>query len=228
MKGSFNIMGDKVILNFDESGNMGSKGRYFTIACIESKNIKPLSNVMKKTVLKTKKTFPEYQNFKEIKAKDSYPAIKDYFLRKIASKDINIRYIVADFEHVIQKLKDDENLLYNYMLQFLIVPVAKQPSVSSLVINLDKRTIKVKSTNSFADYIKIKLNYELGYSVSVEVNYIESHNSYAIQAADFVANAINTKYEFGKKCYYDLISNKVVQRELFPYKYFGQNKVVSF
>ncbi|MBT2603714.1 DUF3800 domain-containing protein [Bacillus sp. ISL-53] len=222
-------MGDKIVLNFDESGNMGKRGKYFTIACIETNNTKPLVNTMKKTVLKTKKKFPEYENRDEIKASESSPVIKDYFMRKIASKDIKIRYIVADLEHVKQGLLDDENLLYNFMLQFLIVPIATRKNVDELIINLDKRSIKVQSTNSFENYIKIKLNYEMNCNVKITVKYVESQNSYAIQAADFVANAVNAKYEYGigHDYYYNLIAHKISQQELFPKRYFGQSKVVS-
>lgn len=222
-------MGDKMILNFDESGNFGKRGRYFTIACVGMENTKSLSNVMKKAVLKTKKKFPEFTNEKEIKASDAYPPIKDYFLRKIGSKDVSIRYIVADLHHVKKQLLEDENLLYNYMLKFVIEPVAMKKGLKHLVINLDKRTIKVKSTNSFEGYIKIRLNYELNLDINIEVNYVESHNSYAIQAADFIANAVNARYEYGRKhgYYYNLIEDKIVQKELFPRRFFGQQKVVS-
>ncbi|MCD8500711.1 MAG: DUF3800 domain-containing protein [Bacillaceae bacterium] len=221
-------MGDRIILNFDESGNMGKKGKYFTIACVEMSNTKPLINVMKKATLKAKKEFSNYANVTEFKASDSNPVIKDFLLRKIASKDLAVRYVVADLEHVKKRLLDDENLLYNYMLQFLIVPIARRPSVKELIINLDKRSIKVKSTNSFEDYIKIKLNYEMNCNIDLTVNYVESQNSYPIQAADFVANAINTKYEHGYELYYDLFKHKVVHRELFPRSSFGKSKVVSF
>ena len=222
-------MGDKMILNFDESGNFGKRGRYFTIACVATENTKPLSNVMKKAVLKTKNTFPEFANHSEVKASDAYPPIKDYFLRKIASKDVSIRYIVADLHHVKKQLLEDENLLYNFMLKFVIEPVAMKKGLKHLVINLDKRSIKVKSTNSFEGYIKIRLNYELNLDINIEVKYVESHNSYAIQAADFIANAVNARYEYGKEhgYYYDLIEDKIVQKELFPRRFFGQKKVVS-
>ncbi|NJP37938.1 DUF3800 domain-containing protein [Alkalicoccus luteus] len=216
-------MGRKVILNFDESGNMGRQGRYFTIACIEAENTKPLVNIMKKTILKTIKNFPEYNDLDEIKASDSSPVVKEFFLRKIATKEsIKIRYIVADLHHVDAHLKDDENLLYNYMLKLLVTPIAAKNDVSCLCLNLDKRTIKVKSTNSFEDYIKLQLNYEQNCNVEVEVNYIESHNSRAIQAADFVANAINAKYEYNKTYGYTAIEQKIVRRSCFPYKQFGK------
>lgn len=222
-------MGDKIILNFDESGNLGKQGRYFTIACVEMRtSTKPLSNVMKKAVLKTKQTFPKFSDCTEIKANESNPVIKDFFLRKIASKDLAIRYIVADLQHVKKQLLQDENLLYNYMLKFVIEPVAMAKGLKNLVINLDKRTIKVESINSFEGYIKIRLNYELNLDLNIEVNYIESQNSYPIQAADFIANAIYSKYEYKKDEYYNLFKHKVVQKELFPKRYFGQSKVVNF
>lgn len=219
--------GKFLILNFDESGNLGKSGRYFTIACVGSNNMKPLVNVMKKTALKTKQTFAKFSDFTEIKAKDSYPFIKDYFLNKIVSKDIDIRYIVADLHHVKKSLIDDENLLYNYMLQFLIVPVAKRKDVTKLVLNLDKRSVKVGSINSFSDYIKIELNYKLGLNIAVEVNYFESQNSYSIQAADFVANAINSKYEYNLNYFYDILKPKIVHNELFPRKLFGKGNVID-
>ncbi|WP_243299729.1 DUF3800 domain-containing protein [Bacillus litorisediminis] len=220
-------MGDKLVLNFDESGNLGKQGRFFTIACIEMENTKPLSNVMKKAILKTKQKFPEFMAQSEIKASDAYPPIKDYFLRKIASKDLKIRYIVADLHHVKPRLLEDENLLYNYMLKFIIDSVATKKGLKHLVINLDKRTIKVESTNSFENYIKIRLNYELNLDLQVVVNYIESQNSYPIQAADFIANAIYSKYEYNYSYNFDLISHKIVHREHFPRRLFGQKKVVS-
>lgn len=214
---------NKLILNFDESGNLGRKGRYFTIACVEASNVQPIKNVMKKGILKVKKEFPRYAGCNEIKASDSSPPVKDYLLRKILSKDIEIRYIVADLHHTKQELIDDENLLYNYMLQFLIIPAARKPGINQLEINIDKRTIKVKSVNSFQDYIKVKLNYEMNLNVDVKVNYFESHNSYAIQAADFVANIVNSYYEYKNNHYfYEILKEKVCQRELFPRHNFGK------
>lgn len=220
-------MGDEMILNFDESGNLGKQGRFFTIACVGGTNLKPLKNVMNKSIVKTKQHFPRFQTATEIKASDSNPIIKEYFLTKIASKDIEIRYIVADLLHVQEHLLKDENLLYNYMLKFLILPICKTNPPKRLVLNFDKRTIKVGSTNSFTDYIKILVNYELGLQIPIEVKYIESHNSVAIQAADFVANAINTKYEYGYDLFYNLLEEKIVHKEHFPYKYFGTEKVLS-
>lgn len=211
----------KVILNFDESGNMGRKGRYFTIACIETYNTKALKNVMKKSSLKVKRKFPRFANEREIKASDSFPIIKDYILRRIISKDIQIRYATADLPFVHGPLLKDENLLYNYLLHFIIVPVAKRRDVDEIDIFLDKRSIKVESINSFQNYISIKVNYELGLDVKISVDYMESHNSYCIQAADFVANTINSYYEYGHDHCFKILHPKIAQHEKFPRHVFG-------
>src|SRR5699024_12146249 len=115
-----------------------------SIAGVESSNNKTIINVMKKTEIKTKKTFPSLKNCDEIKSSETYTIIKDYYYRKIVSKDIKIRYVTSDLFHVREDLLEDENLLYNYMLQFIVVPVAKKKGVKQLDLYLDKRTIKVK------------------------------------------------------------------------------------
>lgn len=216
-----------MILNFDESGNLGKQGRYFTIACVSGNNLKPLKNVMNRSIVKVKQKFPAFESRDEIKASESNPIVKDYILRKIASKEIEIRYIVADLLHVRSYLLKDENLLYNYLLRFLIVPVSKKRNVTRLVLNLDKRTIKVGSTNSFADYIKIAVNFDNDLDLPIDVNYIESQNSVLIQAADFIANAINAKYEYKKDYYYNLLKHRIVHDERFPRVLFGTERLVS-
>ncbi|MDY0395450.1 DUF3800 domain-containing protein [Virgibacillus halophilus] len=213
----------KVILNFDESGNMGRKGRYFTIACVETHNTKPLINVMKKACLKVKKEFPHLTGNREIKASDSFPVIKDYILRRIVTKDIKIRYATADLPYVNRKLLEDENLLYNFLLHFIIVPVAKRSCVNEIDIFLDKRSIKVESLHSFKNYISIKINYELKLDVKINVSYVESHNSYCIQVADFLANVINSYYEYGHDHCFKIIKPKIVQHEKFPRHMFGKD-----
>ena len=70
------------------------------------------------------------------------------------------------------------------------MPIATKSNIKKLVLILDKRTIKVKSSNSFEDYINLLIRYEMGLDIQIEVIYMESQNCYAIQAADFVANAL--------------------------------------
>ena len=217
-----------IYLYLDESGNFGSAGRYFTIAAIETNNPKPLQNVMKKTVLKAKQKFPKYEKVKEIKASHSSPIVKEYFLRKIVSNtNLCIRYIVADKYHVKEELLDNENLLYNYLLKYLIVPVVKKNKPSRLLITLDKRSIKMKSSNSFEDYINLILRFEMGLDIDISVNYLESQNSYLIQAADFVSNAIYTRYEYNYNFFMNILMPKIVEQQHYPHRCFGKSRNIE-
>ena len=216
-------MNEAIYLYLDESGNLGSLGRYFVIAGIETTNSKPLHNVMKKSILKIKTTFDCFKHLQEIKASDSSPIIKDFVLRKIASKEnIHIRYIVADKKHVKRALIEDENLLYNVLLKFLIMPIATKSNIKKLVLILDKRTIKVKSSNSFKDYINLLIRYEMGLDIQIEVIYMESQNCYAIQAADFVANGLYSKYEFRNGYFESILASRIIFADHFPRGFFGK------
>ena len=46
-------LGERCLI-FDESGNLGSKGRYFVIACIDTTNAKELHNIIKRKIKKSR------------------------------------------------------------------------------------------------------------------------------------------------------------------------------
>ncbi len=207
----------------DESGNLGQKDRYFVIASVAVDNPKPLKNLMKKLDLKTRTAFPEFQNSKEIKASDAYPSIKEFYLRKMVSQDIEIRYIVVDKNHLDPRLIARKNVCYNYLLQFLIDPLARKQRNGSLSIILDNRNTAVGSLNSFEEYIYIKVNAEWSCNVDLSIKYVESHTLYNIQAADFIANAIWPRYEYtNQDFFYKILEPKIIYRELFPKYKFGR------
>ena len=85
-------------LIFDESGNLGSKGRFFVIACIDTDNYKPLNNVMKRKLGTAKKLFIELASLHahEIKAKDAYPCIK-YHPRSLHLKTLRYHILLQIF-----------------------------------------------------------------------------------------------------------------------------------
>lgn len=209
----------EVHLYIDESGNLGNGGNYFVIACIVTNNEKSLNNFMKKTERKVKKTFPSYINKKEIKASEANPIIKEYYLRKLSEKDFDLYYTVARKDCIFDYLKEDKNALYSYLLHFLIKEIIKD-NPDEITIILDNRSIKTKSTNSFADYIKIKIMYEWGYNCKIIVRYVESSNSYLVQIADFFANALWSHYEYGEDFYYNLVIKRLKYAEKFPFRCF--------
>lgn len=215
-------------LYFDESGNLGVKDRYFVIACILTENPKELENIMKKTLLHIKKTYNNTKwNGHELKANSCKPWVKEIIYKAIGSKNVEIAYIVGDKFWIEERLKNNNNLLYNFMLKILLDNFKNIFRNNKVNLILDNKTIKVKSFNSFRDYIDIHINYELKLNSEITVEYRESNakNAYNIQAVDYVANAIFAKYEYGYNTYYDMISEKIKKIELYPYRKFGKDKL---
>lgn len=214
-------------LIFDESGNLGSSGRYFVIACIDTQNIKSLHNIMHKKLGLAKKKFPQLSclHSNEIKAKDAYPCIKYHILECIAKKDLHISFIVADLQHVKASLLKEKNIFYNYLMRLLIEHIVSDIDDGTIInILCDNHTTKVASANSFSDYIKLFLLYEKDLNIKLNIQYLDSDskNAYVIQAADYVANALYGYYEYGEGLYYNLYKHIVNHKLLFPRKSFGK------
>lgn len=214
-------------LIIDESGNLGASGRYFVIACIEAPAYKPLNNVMKRKMGQAKKLFPELAalHSHEIKAKDAYPAIKHHILETIARKDVQISYIVADLKHVKPGLLTDKNIFYNYLMKLLISHlISEKDNGTSIQVIYDNHTTKVGSVNSMEEYLKIVLLYERGLDISLSFLSMDSDDAhaYAVQAADYVANALYGHFEYGDQLYYKQITPIIHKPLFFPSKLFGR------
>lgn len=214
-------------LIFDESGNLGSSGRYFVIACIDTLNCKSLHNIMHKKLGVAKKLFPELSllHANEIKAKDAYPCVKYHILECISRKDSHISYIVADLDHVKPHLLKEKNILYNFLMKLLIERlVSEKDNGTTLNIICDKHSTKVVSGNSFNDYIKLFLLYEKEYDIDLNIKYMDSDakDAYIVQAADYIANALYGYYEYGNSLYYDRFKSIIENALLFPWHSFGK------
>ncbi|WP_039237495.1 DUF3800 domain-containing protein [Clostridium sp. K25] len=216
---------NKYSLYFDESGNLGTSGRYFVIACIITTQPKKLENKMKKVLLQIKKNYKniKWHNY-ELKASSCKPWIKETIYKSIISKDIELAYIVADKIWVADRLKEDKNCLYNYLLSVLLDNFEHIFKNNTVDLILDNKSIKVKSINSFEDYIKIHINYKLGFNCNIHVQYMDSSDkkAYNIQAVDYIANALYAKYEHNYNNYYNIIKDNICCKELFPYRNFGK------
>lgn len=212
-------------LIFDESGNLGSNGRYFVIACVDTTNPKAIHNVMKRKLGIAKKLFIELASLHshEIKAKDAYPCIKYHIAEVLAKKDITISYIVADLYHVKPQLLGKKNIFYNFLMKILMDHlISKDDEGSTIHVLYDNHTTKVGSVNSLEEYLLLHFVYELGYNIELSFRSMDSDASdaYIIQAADYVANAIYSHYEHGVSTYYDLLKHVINQKIKFPSKKF--------
>lgn len=209
---------------FDESGNLGKSNRYFVIASILTKEPKALHNKMKKVLKYIKKNYDNLVwNGVELKANSCKGEVRAHIYDAIVSKDVKISYIVVDKHNLTKNFLEDKNRAYNYFLKVLLDKYHDIFRDNNVYLKLDNRSIKVKSLNSFNDYINIHINLELQLNCNLNVEYLESNSkaAYNIQAADFIANAIFAKYEYGNSKYYDMFAEKVDIYQKFPYKKFG-------
>jgi len=151
----------------DESGNLGTKDRYFVLAMLAPQNNKRIINLMKR--------FCAANNLPEIKAsKLSFPQKQGIFNKLCSANDYTVSYIVADKQNIDnKKLFDDKNLCFNYLFSFLVNKTIKSAQ-EDLCILLDNHSTKVGSINSLADYIKIKSYTQLGYKHNLQIAYTNS------------------------------------------------------
>ena len=214
-------------LIFDESGNLGTSGRYFIISCIDTVNAKSLHNIMKRKLKQAGDKFPELKcmHAHEIKAKDAYPCVKYHILESILSKEISISYIVIDLYYIEERLLQDKNILYNFASKILISKLITQADEGKTInILFDNKTTKIASKNSLREYIIAHLVYEEGLNVNINFEYKDSDagDAFIIQAADYIANALYINYEFQNNIYKSLIKPKINIVQHFPYKNFGR------
>lgn len=214
-------------LIFDESGNLGVSGRYFVISCIDTKNAKSLHNVMKRKLKQAGDKFPELKTLHahEIKAKDAYPCVKYHLLECIVSKDVTVSYIVVDLKHVEQRLLNDKNIMYNFASKILISKlITKNDEGTRINILFDNKTTKIASKNSLREYIIAHVVYEEDLDVDINFEYKDSdaRDAFIIQAADYVANALYNKFEYGNDIYADIVTPVLNEIQYFPYKNFGK------
>lgn len=214
-------------LIFDESGNLGASGRYFVISCIDTTNAKSLHNIMKRKLKSAGEKFPELKTLHahEIKAKDAYPCVKYHLLECIVSKEISISYIVIDLKHIQPRLLEDKNILYNFASKILISRLITEKDTGTTInILFDNKTTKIASKNSLREYIIAYIVYEEGLDVTIHFEYKDSDASdaFIIQAADYVANALYSKYEYNNEIYANILDKKTHIVQHFPYKTFGK------
>ena len=213
-------------LIFDESGNLGISRRYFVISCIDTTSAKSLHNIMKRKLKIAGEKFPELKTLHahEIKAKDAYPCVKHHLLECIISKNVTISYIVVDLNHIEPRLLKDKNILYNFASKLLISRLITENDVGTKInILFDNKTTKIASKNSLREYIIAHIVYEENLDVEINFEYKDSDagDAFIIQAANYVANALYSKYEYKNDIYANILNEKINIVQHFPYRTFG-------
>ena len=222
----------EINLFIDESGNLGSQGRYFLICALEvqEKVIKTLSRRVSRLInsFKKEKLIPKDTELKgwSINEEDRF-----ILITKILSKDIKVRYIVLDKEKATLLLKkcDDKNACYNYLVQLIVKKlIMTHKELEKINLYLDNRTVKIGNRLSLKPYLYNKLILEQLEKtknvkrIEFEINYMESKSCYLIQCADIISNSLYKKYNSDNNMFYKKIKPYINFESKFPSKNFGK------
>jgi len=197
----------------DESGDLGTGGRYFAIGAFCTEDGKRVRNIIKKYCARN--GLDELKNFGM-----SFRDRQDIAQKFKKETDHKIGYICVDKTKIASPhLRADQNLLFNYAFSHLAQQLIA-PEDQDVRIFVDNRNQKVGSKNSMAEYIRIKAYTDWGFAHSIQVSYLDSKADRLIQAADFVSGNVYQRYHLGKAHIYNILKPDVAIK--FPNAQFGQ------
>lgn len=207
-------------LYIDESGNLGTAGRFFVITSLSPSKANPkrIKKVMRRACVRFGQPNVPLE---EIKGFNLSFVKKQELLNLLCSKDdFNFSYIVADKKYLEPKIIVDQNICYNYLANHLLKRIIKGASEDIQVI-LDNHSIKVKSLYSLADYIRIQAYTSWEYKGNISFEYKDSKSHYALQAVDIISNVVYGRYEHKKTHLFDMLSTFLKYPLEFPYQKFN-------
>jgi len=205
----------------DESGGVGfsdGSSKYLVIALVVTRDRKELEYPIKRVrgrILKKK-----LRELPEIKASDSSPRIKKKVLEGLAKRNIEIHSIICNKSKVRSHLRRNKRALYNYICRLIVEPTVLDMG-GEINLIVDKRTKRRSIRRGFDIYLlemikKKQFFMADDHKVNIKITHKESCNDRALQATDFIANAIFRKFEHQDTQYYDVIKEKITtEKRLF-------------
>ncbi len=221
-----------VNLYIDESGNLGSAGRYFLICALDV-NAGVCSSISKRAgrVIGRFKKKKEIPKTVELKGWSLTNEDRQELIDQILFKGISVRYIVLDLQQTTMLLAkpDDKNACYNYLIQLIVKGIINEnPKVGKINLYMDNRSVKIGNRLSLKPYLYNKLvleQLETKHTVNrieFEINYFESDSCYLIQWADVISNSLYKKYNSNIDEFYNKIKPYIIFESKFPAKNFGK------
>jgi len=220
----------RTLIYLDESGDLGwsfkqpyqqgGSSRMLTIAsvvCPEDK-IKYLKRIVRGLYKKRKRPLKH-----ELKSVDLNLADKRFFIAELlklkqAHPDIHLLAITVDKQRVANKLRQDPNVLYNYMIKHLLLDMICSKKYVDLIP--DARSEKVNASWNLRHYLQ-QMIFERNILLTVEnescnVTPMESCEHLELQFIDYYAGLVWSKYEFGVTLLNDfLLLDDVQNKKLF-------------
>ena len=129
-----------------------------------------------------------YKQIPELKFHNSSQSIRERVLKCFSKTDNDIAYVILRKEQVYPSLREERTILYNYMSGMLLSKIIKAYNwEGSLDLIIDKSLYNSQRDN-FDNYLTRKAS---ALNVTLNPSHPDSQRERGVQAADYVAGAIN-------------------------------------
>jgi len=194
----------------DESGDLGFGPRashYFVLAALIVRDEQTIRRCFKK--IRQRKLKKSLRDVPEFKYNNTKGLIKDRILQCIADCDLDIAYAVLRKDQVYGRLRDRQQIVYNYLTGSLISRIVSQYAFEGCIyVCMDKSMYNLQRDH-FDDYLAYRM-FDNGVSCATPldhlvVEHVDSRVEPCIQAADFAAGAVHQRYRENDETYYSII-----------------------
>jgi hypothetical protein len=209
----------------DESGDLGFKlqnnsahalndkgfsSNYFLITLVFTSNVRKIEKVVGRVHAGLKKSHKAKRP--ALHAYQESPTTVVRMLTLLAKTDIKVMTIYLNKHKVYTKLKEEKNVLYNYVTNILLDRIYSKgilPRTDGIALIASQKDTSKFLINNFKQYLadSVERNHKLKINVEVRSPYREK----SLQAVDFVSWAIFRKYEFGDEYFYDMIKGNIFE-----------------
>lgn len=190
-------------VSLDESGNVGSQGRYFVISALIVKRTSDLNKSFKILDMMRKKRGRKKDSDPEVKFSNSYPDERLKVLESLSESSISIVYVVIDKKKSKLYANTHNCQLYRAAVNEILPLIGKALETNDVALNFDENLCI-----SMKDLIEIVNNMLQGRNVK-SVKKVRSFADKAVQLADFIAGSVREKYENGVNEYIAVIEEKI-------------------
>ena len=124
----------------------------------------------------------------------------------------NVLVIYLNKKKVYTKLKDEKQVLYNYVTNILLDRVCTKkliPINEKISLIASRRETNKFLNQNFSSYLKTQV--KTNHKIDIDIEIKSPTQEKALQVVDMLSWAIFRKYEHGDESYYNLIKPDIVE-----------------
>ena len=202
-----------VYIYIDESGDLGfseKSSKHFVIAALITEDHLSIQKCI--TKVRKERLPKKYKKISELKYHNSSPIIRRRILECISKTDVQIAYVVLRKYQVYDKLRNKQNVLYNFLCGSLIYKIFQRYDLSARTEIVVDRSLTKINRDAFNDYVAHRALYNNNNVFDIdnlEINHVNSTQDKCVQVVDFVAGSIARKYNNKDISLYTIIDGNI-------------------